>query len=100
MKITYEFKGVSETRELGRKPLVVGRSEGKVLADVDLAFDGAVSHRHARLWFEDGRYWIEDLGSRNDTLLDGERIKGKGRFPLDPGRSVKIGNTNLKIEAE
>ena len=37
-----------------------------------------VSSRHLRLWFEDGSWWAQDLGSANGTWLrpageDGER---------------------------
>jgi DNA-binding winged helix-turn-helix (wHTH) protein len=36
----------------------------------------SVSRRHARLSIEAGRAWLQDLGSRNSTFLDGRRLDG------------------------
>jgi pSer/pThr/pTyr-binding forkhead associated (FHA) protein len=36
----------------------------------------SVSRLHARISIEAGRAWIEDLGSRNGTFLNGRRIDG------------------------
>jgi serine phosphatase RsbU (regulator of sigma subunit) len=56
---------------LGSSPLVVGRASecGLVIADRFL------SRRHARLFLEHGAWLVEDLGSRNGTLLNGRRIE-------------------------
>jgi serine/threonine protein kinase len=34
----------------------------------------SVSRRHARLWFNNGRWYLEDLQSSNGTMVNGERI--------------------------
>lgn len=48
----------------------VGRTNGN-----DLVISGrTVSRRHARLWFRDGRWFLEDLQSANGTLLNNVRI--------------------------
>ncbi len=48
----------------------VGRTNGN-----DLVISGrTVSRRHARLWFADGRWFLEDLQSANGTLVNGTRI--------------------------
>jgi pSer/pThr/pTyr-binding forkhead associated (FHA) protein len=41
-----------------------------------------VSQRHARVFFDadSGAYWVEDLGSLNGTLLDGEPVSGRCRL--------------------
>lgn len=36
--------------------------------------DPLVSRRHAEVSFAGGHWWLADLGSRNGTLLDGERV--------------------------
>jgi eukaryotic-like serine/threonine-protein kinase len=48
----------------------VGRTNGN-----DLVISGrTVSRRHARLLFDDGRWFLEDLQSANGTLVNGTRI--------------------------
>lgn len=48
----------------------VGRTNGN-----DLVISGrTVSRRHARLWFDNGRWYLEDLQSANGTLVNNVRI--------------------------
>ena len=53
---------------IGPKGLVIGRSP-----DVDIVLkDQLVSRRHAWVHFEGNQLHIEDLGSRNGVLVNGE----------------------------
>ncbi|MBE3560712.1 MAG: protein kinase [Ktedonobacteraceae bacterium] len=48
----------------------IGRTNGN-----NLVIGGqTVSRRHARLWFSNGRWFLEDLGSSNGTLVNNQRI--------------------------
>ncbi len=48
----------------------IGRTNGN-----DLVISGrTVSRRHARLWFDNGRWYLQDLGSANGTLVNNVRI--------------------------
>jgi hypothetical protein len=48
----------------------IGRTNGN-----DLVISGrTVSRRHARLWFDNGRWYIEDLQSANGTLVNSVRV--------------------------
>jgi serine/threonine protein kinase len=48
----------------------VGRTNGN-----DLVISGpTVSRRHARLWFSDGNWYLQDVGSANGTLVNNVRI--------------------------
>ncbi len=48
----------------------IGRTNGN-----DLVISGrTVSRRHARLWFADGNWYLEDIGSANGTLVNNVRI--------------------------
>ena len=48
----------------------VGRTNGN-----DLVISGrTVSRRHARLWFAEGHWYLEDIGSANGTLVNSARI--------------------------
>lgn len=66
--------------------VVVGRSS---TADLSLA-DRFLSRRHARLVSQDEAWHVEDLGSRNGTLVNGSRIEGMTR--LSPGDEIAISN--------
>ena len=84
----------------GEAERIIGRKTGKYVPDIDLSPDLAVSRRHARLWSENGNYWIEDLGSRTGTLLNNAEIKGAGKQRLTPSDVLEIGNTKLRLEAD
>ncbi len=48
----------------------IGRTNGN-----DLVISGrTVSRRHARLWFAEGHWYLEDIGSANGTLVNNARI--------------------------
>ncbi len=53
-------------------PLDVGRSSETTLSFPDVP---SISRRHARLVFNDGEVWLEDLGSRNGTFLNDEPVR-------------------------
>jgi pSer/pThr/pTyr-binding forkhead associated (FHA) protein len=70
--------------------LVVGRG-----TDADLRInDPGVSRRHAELRLEAGDVVVEDLGSTNGTLVDGERVD---RRRLHDGATVRVGHTDLVV---
>lgn len=53
--------------------------------------DPEVSRYHMRLLWQDGTFAIEDLGSTNGTLIDGERL-GSGPIPLRGGKTILLGD--------
>lgn len=71
--------------------LVVGRSSK---ADLVLS-DRFLSRQHARI-FRDGAAWmVEDLGSRNTTLLNGRPVATPMR--LSPGDQLKLSETVITV---
>ncbi len=62
----------------------------------DIVFhDTSVSRQHARISISgDEKLTIEDLKSRNGTLVDGEPLKGK---PLTPNAIVAMGTTSFVV---
>ncbi len=70
---------------LADKPLVLGRSPEE--CDIVLPLN-AVSRRHARISYENGSHFIEDLNSRNKTYINNKQIDG--RNPLKDGDGLKI----------
>ncbi|HPX93399.1 MAG TPA: FHA domain-containing protein [Bacillota bacterium] len=56
---------------------------GRDLGDADLCIDSsAISRIHARILLKDGSFFIEDLGSKNGTSLDGVRLNGHRQYLL------------------
>jgi len=68
--------------------LTVGRGGG---CGIVLADDSFVSTVHARVFRRDGSVYVEDLGSRNGTLLNGEPLAVAA--PLRRGDHVQFGRT-------
>ncbi len=71
--------------------LLVGRDP---TCDVVVA-DLTVSRRHAQLTFRDGAWILQDLGSRNGTAVNGERV---GRTALRSGDVVELGAQSIVID--
>ncbi len=81
---------------LGGKPVTIGRSADNTLP---LASDEQVSRKHAAIEPDgDGGYVIRDLGSRNGTKVNRERISAP--IALKPGDAVRIGQHTFVVEAE
>jgi len=60
--------------------------------------DETVSNQHARLWFRNKQWWIEDLLSTNGTFLNDERIESP--TILISGDEIRAGKVLLLIDIE
>jgi len=59
-------------------------------ADIAVPEDKRISRRHCMIGRgEDGGYYVEDLGSRNGTFVNGERIGG--RTAIEHGDTIRVG---------
>jgi hypothetical protein len=74
--------------------LSIGRSKD---ADVQIE-DRYASGIHARVFARRDRYYVEDMGSTNGTLLNGATLKGEAE--LIDGDTVQIGDTEFRLEAQ
>ncbi|MGD8813895.1 MAG: FHA domain-containing protein [Anaerolineales bacterium] len=63
--------------------------------DISLLED-TVSTRHARIAFREGKWWIEDLGSKNGTTLN--RVPAEQPLALASGDEIGMGRVNLIFE--
>jgi len=79
--------------ELPEGEHVLGRDEG-VAVWID---DGAVSRHHARIVVSPGGATLEDLGSKNGTLLRGRKIAGTA--PLRDGDVIVVGPETMTFRA-
>ncbi|MBI2376744.1 MAG: PilZ domain-containing protein [Deltaproteobacteria bacterium] len=80
---------------LGSKGLVIGRQGGNV--DIEVTWDALVSRRHGEFYESDGIVWFRDLGSKNGSYIDGERVSDAR---VAPGESVILGDTLFTVLPE
>lgn len=86
--------GNGEVGASGTWRLTLGRRDD---CDLCLPFDTQVSREHAHLILaQDGRWSLEDTGSRNGTFVGKKRIESA--VPLSPGMLFRIGRTWLRLE--
>ncbi|MBD3366652.1 MAG: SpoIIE family protein phosphatase [Candidatus Eisenbacteria bacterium] len=91
-KLTGEVNGRSVELPLREGDQVVGRG-----SDVDLRIDHPnVSRRHASVTVDGNVVTVTDLGSRNGTRVNGERITGP--HDLEPGAVVAFADVRLRLE--
>lgn len=72
--------------------VIIGRSPSCTIA----LEDAKVSRRHVRLVVEDGEAKVMDLGSRNGTLVNGEKLEGE--VVLLPGDRLQVGDSTVLFE--
>jgi pSer/pThr/pTyr-binding forkhead associated (FHA) protein len=72
---------------------------GRDLSNDIVVADAYASTRHARIERQgDGRFWLEDVGSSNGTLLNGQLLRPNNPVPLDSGDVISIGkNVQFKM---
>jgi serine phosphatase RsbU (regulator of sigma subunit) len=83
--ITLHQEGAERTVEI-REAATLGRGPH---ADVRIE-EPTVSRRHAELRFDEQRWWLRDLGSRNGTLRNGEAVTAIA-VPLENGDRLQFG---------
>ncbi len=67
------------------QPVTVGRSR-QCGVRLDLA---SVSMQHARVGYESGQFWVEDLGSTNGTFVADKQVSS--RITVAPGVPIRLG---------
>jgi pSer/pThr/pTyr-binding forkhead associated (FHA) protein len=75
----------------GRK-VAIGRADSIDGLDVHIR-DATVSSRHAAIWFDEasGAITLEDLGSSNGTLVNGNPLGSLGKRSLKDGDRIRFG---------
>ncbi len=80
-----------ERHRLGGE-MTVGRGAG---CAVSLPADTFASALHARVFRRNGEYFVEDLGSTNGTLLNGQKVTAP--VALRGGDRLQVGKTTLEL---
>jgi pSer/pThr/pTyr-binding forkhead associated (FHA) protein len=71
---------------------IIGRRED---CDIILPYDSQISRQHARLFRKDGKWYVQDLDSRNGTFIGKSKIEAAS--PLETGQLFRIGRTWLRL---
>jgi len=88
----------------GKDNIVIGREDAvsNIFPDVDLTphggEEGGVSRMHARIFFENGQYMLEDENSTNFTFLNRQRLAAKTPTPLHDNDEVRFGRVMLRFK--
>jgi pSer/pThr/pTyr-binding forkhead associated (FHA) protein len=93
-KLVFEHEGKRVEVPLTNRPVSLGRSDE---ADYKLPTKAA-SRIHAQVFPRERGWWVEDLGSSNGTVVNGNKI-GKP-MPLVPGDVITLGDISLTFEGE
>lgn len=80
--------------KLERDLTLFGKLEGT--ADVLLDWPG-VSRIHAKLWREDGRYFLMDMNSKNGTGVNGRLLNGGEKVMLTEGDEIRLANLKYRF---
>jgi phosphoserine phosphatase RsbU/P len=78
-------------RDFEAPEVVIGRAP---TANLVIA-DSSVSRHHARLVFRDDAWWVEDMGARNRTTVNGEPLAAPRA--LRAGDRMQVGGTILRF---
>ena len=82
-------------KEIDADRLAIGRSSKN---DVNLSFDLSLSRFHAAVTRSNGKHFVEDVGSRNGTSLNGKPVLAP--IELKVGDRITLGETTILFSAE
>lgn len=89
--VIVEGPGSGHAARLGNEPVLLGRAP-----DCTLTLDDDYSSgHHARLFPQGSRWFLEDLGSTNGTLVHGSRLTRA--VAVEPGTPFTVGRTVLEL---
>ncbi|MCX8111766.1 MAG: FHA domain-containing protein [Bacteroidia bacterium] len=71
-------------------PITIGRASDNAI----VITDSTVSSRHARLFLQGNRWYIQDLGSTNGTFVNGQRIT---QHPIQVGDRIRMGAIVIQV---
>jgi len=92
IRLVYHIGDETISQKFVVPEVVVGREKS-----CDLILDEkTVSAEHARLSYHHGNWWVEDLHSRNGTLLNQELLAAQA--VLTSGDELQVGQVKLQIE--
>jgi pSer/pThr/pTyr-binding forkhead associated (FHA) protein len=89
-------KSAGRSIAIKRNKLLVGRAE-----ECDVRpLSEEVSRRHCAVTVGPADVWVEDLGSRNGTFVNGTRIETKTRTKVVDGDLIRVGSLELRVSCQ
>lgn len=76
-------------------PIIIGRSSS---ADIMIKYDKSISGKHCLIKEENGRFFIQDMGSANKTKLNGEVILSETE--LSSGDVITLGRVEMMVRMQ
>ncbi len=80
------------TVPLGTAAVLIGRAPSCTL----VLDDDYSSQRHARIYAENGQWYVEDLGSTNGTFVGQDRVTEP--TAVGPGSQLRVGQSTLELQ--
>lgn len=80
---------------------IIGREDptSGIFPDIDTStfggLEGGVSRKHARIYEQNGTYFIEDLNSTNYTLVNKQKVAPAVAQQLAAGDEIRLGRVSL-----
>lgn len=92
--VTYSSKGEKEVYSLTLPITRIGRHP-----DNHICFprEKAISSFHCEIAFQNGRFFIRDVGSTNGVLLNNQKVQSA---PLENGDKIKLGFKIFRFSLE
>jgi pSer/pThr/pTyr-binding forkhead associated (FHA) protein len=87
----------------GKQQYLIGREDAQedIFPDLDLSLsgglEGGVSRKHARLFYENGAYWLQDLDSVNYTFVNETRLDPDRPHRLQDNDVIWFGNVQMRF---
>ena len=96
MTKVYIKNGLMQDRSFSfkKKTLLIGRSS---TSDIQIN-DSFVSRKHARILKLKDRFFIEDLGSKNGTWINGNAIDSGKKIEIQEGIPIRIGDSLISLD--
>ncbi|MCX8061207.1 MAG: FHA domain-containing protein [Anaerolineales bacterium] len=92
-KLSLRVQNEPLPRPFQQLEVMIGRDVG---CDLRLA-DSTVSGRHAKISFQQGQWWLEDLNSTNGTFLNQTRLTEP--VVLTIGDEIRCGQVQIYVES-
>ena len=81
--------------QVGHGDFVIGKSKDRVNGVI--IGNPAVSRVHCKILYQNGIYFIVDMGSSNGTYLNGKRVSATEPLPIKNGSRIRIANIELMV---